>query len=98
MPRQIRFHPAALQDAEGATAWYGARSTRSAARFLEELDRLLEVVATVPEQFPKTDSGPSRALFRRFPFFLAFRIDSENVVIFAVAHGKRRPHFWRDRL
>jgi hypothetical protein len=35
--------------------------------------------------------------FRRFPFYIVFRADDVNVVVFAVAHGKRRPRFWHDR-
>jgi len=51
MPRAIRFHPAALQDAHEAAAWYADRSGRVAIRFLDELDRLIELVAASPTCF-----------------------------------------------
>jgi plasmid stabilization system protein ParE len=97
MQRSVRFHPAALQDAEEAAAWYAERSVRAAARFLDELDRLIDLVSIAPNRFQAFDAGLRRAVFRRFPFYIVFRADDLNVVIVAVAHGKRRPRFWRDR-
>jgi plasmid stabilization system protein ParE len=52
MPRVVRFHPAALQDAHEATAWYAERSVRAAIRFMDELDRLIERIAVSPDLFP----------------------------------------------
>jgi plasmid stabilization system protein ParE len=57
MPRAIRFHPAALQDAHEAAAWYAERSVRAAIRFLDELDRLIELMAASPDLFQGFDSG-----------------------------------------
>ncbi|MBZ5582197.1 MAG: type II toxin-antitoxin system RelE/ParE family toxin [Acidobacteriia bacterium] len=97
MRRSVRFHPAASQDAEEAAAWYAERSVRAAVRFLDELGRLIDLIAVSPDRFPVFDAGLRRAVFRRFPFYVVFRADDVNVVVLAVAHGKRRPRFWRDR-
>lgn len=97
MQREIRFHPDALQDAEEAAAWYAERSVRAAVRFLDELDRLIDLIHKSPERFPVFDGNLRRAVFRRFPFYIVFRADDFNTVVFAVAHGKRRPGFWRPR-
>ena len=96
MQRSVRFHPAALQDA-GEAAWYAERSLRAAVRFLDELDRLIDVIAVSPDRFQSFDADLRRAVFRRFPFYIVFRADDLNVVVLAVAHGKRRPRFWQDR-
>jgi hypothetical protein len=37
-------------------------------------------------------------VLRRFPFLLVFRITDVGVEIIAVAHGCRRPGYWRDRV
>ena len=97
MRRPVRFHPAALQDADEAAAWYAERSVRAAVRFLDELDRLIDLVALSSDTFPVCDADFRRAVFRRFPFYLVFRADADSVTVLAVAHGKRRPGFWRDR-
>jgi toxin ParE1/3/4 len=97
MQRSVRFHPAALQDADEAAAWYAGRSVRSAVRFLDELDRLIDLIAISPTRFQIFDSGLRRAVFRRFPFYVVFRASDLEVIVVAVAHGKRRPRFWLDR-
>jgi plasmid stabilization system protein ParE len=97
MRRSVRFHPAAQQDADEAAAWYAERSLRAAVRFLDELDRLIDLIAASPARFQVLDADLRRAIFRRFPFYVVFRADDVNVVVLAVAHGKRRPRFWRDR-
>ena len=97
MRRSVRFHPAAIEDAGEAAAWYAERSARAAVRFLDELDRLIDLIAASPEIFPVFDADLRRAVFRRFPFYVVFRADEVNAVVLAVAHGKRRPRFRRDR-
>jgi plasmid stabilization system protein ParE len=97
MRRSVRFHPAALQDAGEAAAWYAERSVRAAVRFLDELDRLIDLIAVSPSQFQVFDADIRGAVFRRFPFYIVFRADDLNVVILAAAHGKRRPRFWHNR-
>jgi len=65
------------------------------ARSKDELDRLIDWIAVSPDRFPVFDSDLRRAIFRRFPFYVVFRADDATVVVFAVAHGKRRPRYWR---
>lgn len=98
MRRPVRLHPAALRDTDEAAAWYAERSLRAAQRFLDELDQLIDAIAESPERFPIVDAEIRRALFRRFPYYIAFLLDATGVVVVAVAHGRRRPRFWRNRL
>lgn len=96
MRRSVRSHPAALQGAEGAAAWYAVRSVRAAVRFLDELDRLIDLVSVSPDIFQVFDADFRRAVFRRFPYYSVFRADEVTAVVLAVAHGKRHPRFWHD--
>ena len=98
MHREVRFHPAAVEDAVQAAGWYARRSERTATRFLDELDRVVDLVAGSADRFPDFDPGLRRAIFRRFPFYVVFRIDEDSIIVLAIAHGKRRPRFWQDRV
>src|SRR5262249_61070817 len=95
--RSVLFQPSAVHDADEATAWYAERTIRAAVRFLDELDRLIDLISVSPNRFPIFDADLRRALFRRFPFYIVFRADDVDLVVFAVAHGKRSPRFWRNR-
>jgi len=64
--KSVRIHPAALEEAEVATAWYGQRSAKAAEMFLEELDREIERIGANPEQFPLHEFGTRRPHFADF--------------------------------
>jgi hypothetical protein len=34
---------------------------------------------------------------KRFPYHIVYRTDREPILIVAVAHGRRRPRYWRNR-
>jgi plasmid stabilization system protein ParE len=94
----VRIHPAALEEAEAAMDWYAHRSRRAAEMFLIELDRAIEQIARDPERSAADEAGTRRMLLRRFPFLIIYRKVNAGVEIIAVAHGRRRPQYWRERL
>jgi len=94
----LRIHPAALEEAEAAVDWYAQRSRRAAGLFLDELDRAIDRIGRNPEQYPPHDLGTRRMVLRRFPFVIVFRKAAAAVEIIAIAHGRRRPAYWRERL
>jgi plasmid stabilization system protein ParE len=96
--RNVRTHPAALEEAEAAAVWYAERSYRAAERFLNELGRAIEQVATQPELFSEFAFGTRRIVLHKFPYVIVFRETATTVEILAVAHGHRQPGYWRDRL
>ena len=79
MRTSVSFHPAAQQDADDAAGWYAERTVRAAVRFLDELDRVIELVADSPDRFQVFDADLRRAVFRRFPFFIVLRADELKV-------------------
>jgi toxin ParE1/3/4 len=94
----VSLHPAALAEAEAAIGWYRERSERAAQRFLDELDRVIHKIAEVPRRFPQFELGTTRFIMRRFPYFIVFRESDSAIEIVAVAHGRRRPGYWKDRV
>ena len=99
MPRVVvRVDPAAAEEAEAAYDWYAERSITAAQGFLEELGRAVEVVSETPGRWPQYRVGTRRYIFPRFPYFLVYRLLNDRVEVVAVAHGRRRPGYWRSRL
>jgi len=96
--KPVVFDSAASAEAEAAFEWYRQRSERAAARFLDELDRAIEQISWFPNRFPNFEFGTRRTLLRRFPYFVVFRETEAQVEVVAVAHGHRRPGYWRDRV
>jgi plasmid stabilization system protein ParE len=96
--KPVVLHPAALAEAEAAAEWYRRRSERAAAGFLDELDRAIEQISSSPKRFAIFEFGTRRMLLRRFPYLVVFRESVTQVEVVAVAHGYRRPGYWRDRI
>lgn len=66
--------------------------------FLDELDRAMDQIGQNPEHYPLHDFGTHRIVLRRFPFVIVFRKAVAGVEIIAIAHVRRRPGYWRERL
>ena len=48
--------------------------------------------------WPVIEAELRRRLVRRFPFGILYRIEPEEIVIVAVAHLRRKPGYWRERI
>lgn len=95
--RRVAFHPEAIMEAEAAIEWYAERSSRAAESFLLEIEAAVAAIAAAPERWPLVDGSSRRYLLRRFPYALIYRRVDESIEVLAVAHGRRRPGFWRSR-
>jgi len=96
-PFAVEFHPLAADEVEAAERWYRERNETAATRFRRELDRAVESIAERPEAAAPYGGNTRRFLLRRFPFFVVYRVYSSRVQIVAVAHARRRPHYWLQR-
>jgi len=95
---KVRFLTLAQQEVDEAVAWFGERADGKGVDFLDELDRIVRLVKTYPFAAPQIDLEIRRRLFARFPYSLIYGIDHNTIVVIAVAHSRRAPHYWVDRL
>jgi plasmid stabilization system protein ParE len=97
-PSAVRFHPAAAQEVESTYEWYAARDVSAAHGFREELRQAVDVVAESPQTWPRYGRRARRYVFPRYPFSLVYIVRGDVIEVVAVAHGRRRPGYWRSRL
>lgn len=97
MALDLEYLEEAVVEAAAAAEWYAARSATAAAGFEAELAEAESAIHTLPNAWPPYDYGTRRYLLRRYPFGVIYRIEPERILIVAVAHGHRRPGYWRDR-
>ena len=95
--RILGLHPEAVAEARSATHWYRERNADAAKAFVAELERAFLCIAESPERWPVIETDRRRFVLRRFPFSVVYRLKSGRVEVLAVAHGRRRPGYWRDR-
>jgi toxin ParE1/3/4 len=96
--KPLEIHPSALAEFRSAVAWYLERNTTAAAKFVAEVDRGVELLLKSPERWPAGEHGTRKFVLRRFPFAVVYREKQESIQILAIAHGHRRPEYWRGRL
>lgn len=96
--RQVDIHPEAVAEARAAAQWYRVRSPSAAHAFLAELDRAIEKIAEDPGIWPRYVGGAQRFLLKRFPFSVVYRLVSDRIEVVAIAHGRRKPGYWKGRL
>ena len=94
----LEIHPAALEEFKSALTWYLERSEVAAQNFVAELDRAVDLMIESPERWPTGDYGTRKFVLRRFPFAIIYRNRNAVVQILAIAHGHRRPGYWKERL
>ena len=88
---------AAEEEFAEALFWYSQRSLRAATDFDLELNHAIEQISAAPDRFPTFDQRHRFYLLRRFPYFVLYRIESNAVLVVAIAHTSRKPDYWRDR-
>jgi len=93
----VNVHPEAIAEARAAYGWYRERNESAAEAFLAELDRALELISEGPMRWPVYLHGTRHFLLRRFPFAVVYRETGETIQIVAIAHGRRKPGYWKDR-
>jgi plasmid stabilization system protein ParE len=81
-----------------AFEWYYQRSEFVASRFAEEMNRAISVISDAPKRWPMANHGARKFLLQRFPFAVFYRELPLGIQVLAVAHGRRRPGYWKSRL
>jgi toxin ParE1/3/4 len=96
--KPLELHPEALAEADSALLWYRERSAKAARAFIAEIQRALNRVVESPQRWPVAKAGWRRYPLRRFPYFVVYQEMPDYILILAVAHGRRRPGYWRARM
>ena len=97
MSRNLVFRQQARQEFDAAGDWYEREWPGLGQAFLTEVERVLQSVVSNPDSFPEVLEGIRKAVIKRFPYCLYFRVRGEAIVVLAVFHSARNPAVWRTR-
>lgn len=96
--RNFEYHPEAIKEAWDAYHWYEERSDSAAENFWQGLRRARLFVTKHPQAGSPYLHGTRYQRLKRFPYGLIYIQRDDLIVGVAVAHLKRRPGYWRERL
>ena len=86
------------QELTEATLWYESKEPGLGIRFRDEVAHVIERIATDPLLWRERPGGYRRVNCPVFPYYLASFIRDEKTIVAAVAHGHRKPGYWKSRL
>ena len=93
-----RFLYPAEEEMTEASLFYEAASDGLGSDFLTDVQIGINNLLEHPHLGQPVGGGMRRMLLHRFPFSLIYSIESDAILIIAVAHYGRRPGYWRDRV
>jgi toxin ParE1/3/4 len=96
--KQLLVHEDAELEFKDAVDYYEARSIGLGLNFAAEMEKCYRAIRQAPTRFPfHKNTVLQRCVTRRFPYVIFFRDFGDHISIIAIAHGKRRPNYWKDR-
>lgn len=96
--KPVRLHPEAGREYLEALAWYRDRSVLVASDFELAVSKAVHAIEAAPQRWPSYFGEFRRYTLHRFPFNIVYQEMLSEVVVLAVAHGRRRPGYWRKRV
>jgi toxin ParE1/3/4 len=101
--KPVGLSPEAVVELAEAASWYESRQPGLAIRFLQEIDQARHTIQSRPLSFPRLANTPvdleiRRVLLPRFPYALVFFELQTEIRVLAVAHAKRHPDYWLNRI
>jgi toxin ParE1/3/4 len=100
-PKAIQLHAEARVELQTSVIFYRERAgERWAASFKERVAEGLRNIVANPERNPPVSDlpGVQRWRIKQFPFSLLYINRPNYIWVVAVAHGSRKPGYWKDRI
>ena len=95
--KPLVFHPEAEAEYYAQQDYYESQQTGLGLRFAQWATAHYRVLAANPHAFP-VKWKVRHCYMSIFPFDIVFEEFEDHIVIYAVAHTKRKPGYWRERL
>lgn len=103
MNLRFDFHPEARAEFVADVDWYDARDVSVGERFENAVHAAVGGAVESPDSWPQWPGSHREPVVRSrgvsgFPYRVVYLVRGELLTVVAVAHEKRRPGYWRDRV
>ena len=96
--KPLELHPEAEEEYLKTLVWYSQRSQSAAATFETAIEAAMKKIHDAPARWPVYFKSCRKYTLHQFPFAVVYRVFPSHILILAVAHGHRRPGYWKNRL
>ena len=95
---KVEFLDEAEQELIDATMWYETKQSGLGKRLRDEVAHVVSRVAEDPTLWRERKGGYRRVNCPVFPYFIAYIMRRQKIIIVAVGHGHRKPGYWKSRV
>ena len=94
----LEFLPEASDEATAAVAYYEERERGLGARLRAQIETASASIVDHPLLWSERSGRYRRVNLPGFPFYIAYFIRGERVMVAAVGHASRHPDYWKGRV
>ncbi|MCA9449224.1 MAG: type II toxin-antitoxin system RelE/ParE family toxin [Candidatus Omnitrophica bacterium] len=94
---KVVFTRLARLELEEAVAYYDMEVEGLGSRFQTEVKRGLNRIKEHPSAWAVERGEIRKYLLHKFPYKILYSVESDAIIIIAIAHLHRRPDYWIDR-
>jgi plasmid stabilization system protein ParE len=94
----LEFLPEAKAEVECVTGDYEARVSGLGVRFRTVVETASAAIVQHPLLWRERPGGYRRVNLPGFPYYIAFVIRDDLIIVTAVAHSSRHPSYWMNRM
>ena len=95
---KLEFLPEARDEFRDAVDFYEDKEKGLGKRFRAEIWEACTTISDHPLLWREREGGFRRVNCPVFPYYIAYVIRRDMIVIAAIAHGSRHPDYWKGRL
>ena len=93
----VEFLEPAYTEYQEAIEFYNLQSEGLGNKFISEIDRTISIIKNYPESFTNYSKHTRKAVVSIFPYNIIYSIRDKSIIITAIAHQHRKPHYWGKR-
>ncbi len=94
----VIFDPEARSEFLAATQYYEESQRGLGRRYRLAVESAILHITETPFLYRMLQAPFRRYLLPKFPFSIIYSIEPDHIHIIAVAHNKRRPGYWTNRI
>ncbi len=94
---RVLFTRYARQELDDAVRYYELEAPGLGATFKHEVRKAALRIADYPQAWSIERSDVRKYLLHRFPYKLLYSLETDHLIVIAVAHQHRLPDYWIER-
>lgn len=94
---KVLFSLFAQQELQDAIAYYELEFAGLGKRFKAEVKNAALRIAEYPDAWSVERGEIRKCLLHKFPYKLLYSIETDHIIVLAVAHQHRKPFYWAER-